>query len=118
MISRRILPSPHRGQLGGDDLEMPVHRQLGLRVEVVEAARGEGAEVLPQQDLVLGPGQVLDHHCFPFREPRLELLDDLLVRLAEGGGLGEMPARSGLRCPARMSSRILSRAPDRPWPSG
>ena len=31
----------HRGQLGGDDLEMPVHRQLGLRVEVVEAARGK-----------------------------------------------------------------------------
>jgi len=30
---------PHRGQLGGDDLEVPVHHQLGLRAEVGEAAR-------------------------------------------------------------------------------
>ena len=48
------LAFPHRGQLGGDDLEMPVHRQLDLRVEVLEAARGEADEVLPQQDPVLG----------------------------------------------------------------
>ena len=62
------LALPHRGQLGGDDLEMPVHRELGLRVEVVEAARREAGEVLPQQDLVLGRGEVLDHQLFRFRE--------------------------------------------------
>jgi hypothetical protein len=50
------LALPYGGQLGGDDLEVPVHRQLGLRVQSVEAARGEGREILPQQDLVLGPG--------------------------------------------------------------
>jgi hypothetical protein len=32
------LSFPHGGQLGGDDLEVPVHRQTGLRIEVVEAA--------------------------------------------------------------------------------
>ena len=55
------LALPHRGELGGDDLEMPVHRQLGLRVEVLEAARGKGGEVVPQQELVLCPRQ--DVHC-------------------------------------------------------
>ena len=62
------LALPHRGQLGGDDFEMPVHRQLGLRVEVLEAARGKGGEVLPQQDLVLRPGQVFEHHFSPFEK--------------------------------------------------
>jgi hypothetical protein len=57
---------PHIGQLGGDDLDMPVHRELSLRVEVMETTRGEGAEVLPQQRVVLGSGQVLDHRAFGF----------------------------------------------------
>src|SRR5436190_11076391 len=52
---------PHRRQFRGDDLEVPAPRQLGLRVEIVEAARGEGAEVLPQDGVVLGPGKALDH---------------------------------------------------------
>ena len=56
----------HGGQLRRNDLEMPAHRQLGLRVEIVEAARGESAEILPQQGLVLGPGQVLDHRVSGF----------------------------------------------------
>jgi hypothetical protein len=55
------LAVPHGGQLGGDDLEMPVDRQLGLRVEVIEAARGKGTKILPQQGLVLGVCQVLKH---------------------------------------------------------
>src|SRR4051794_25062577 len=52
---------PHRRQFRGDDVEVPAPRKLGLRVEIVEAARGEGAEVLPQNSVILGPGQVLDH---------------------------------------------------------
>jgi len=36
---------PHVGQLGGDDIKMPVHRELGLWVEVMETARSEGVEV-------------------------------------------------------------------------
>jgi len=38
----------HRSELGGDDFEVPVHRQLGLRVEIMEAVPGEGGEVVPQ----------------------------------------------------------------------
>jgi hypothetical protein len=41
-------------QLGGDDFEVPVHRQVGLRIEVLEAASGESREVMLQQELVLG----------------------------------------------------------------
>jgi hypothetical protein len=52
---------PHGGQLAGDDLEVPVHRELGLRVEIVEAARGKGGEILPQHGLVLGTCRVADH---------------------------------------------------------
>src|SRR5271170_185286 len=51
----------HLHQLGGDDLEMPVHRQLGLRIELLEAAGDEGGEVLAQQRLVLGARQVVTH---------------------------------------------------------
>jgi hypothetical protein len=40
---------------------MPVDRQLGLWVELVKAARGEGGEILPQQSVVQIPGEVLDH---------------------------------------------------------
>jgi hypothetical protein len=29
----------HRGQRGGDDLDMPTHRQRGLRIELMKAAR-------------------------------------------------------------------------------
>ena len=51
----------HRGQFRSDDLEVPAQRKLGLRIEVVEAAQGEVEEILPQQRVVLGPGQLLDH---------------------------------------------------------
>src|SRR5215831_21225443 len=48
------LAFPHRGQLRGDDLEMPVHRELSLWIEILEAASCEGHEVVPQQDVILG----------------------------------------------------------------
>jgi hypothetical protein len=51
----------HRGQLGSDDVEVPIHRQAGLRVEILEAAPGEGREVVPQQAVVLGSRQVVEH---------------------------------------------------------
>jgi len=56
----------HRGQRGGDDLEMPIHCQLGLRIELVEAARNKGGEVVPQHGLVLGARQVLNHRILVF----------------------------------------------------
>src|SRR5258705_12811435 len=65
------LAFPHGGQLGGDDLEMPVHRQHGLRVEVIETARGEGGEVLSKQSLILGPGEVLHDHVSKFAKRAL-----------------------------------------------
>jgi hypothetical protein len=45
----------HRGELIGDDVEVPVHRQLCLWVEVTEAAPGKSAEVPAQKHLALGP---------------------------------------------------------------
>ena len=54
------LSSPHLGQLDGDDLEVPVHRQRGVRVEITKTARGEGGQILPQDGVVLSPGQVFD----------------------------------------------------------
>src|SRR5690349_6579931 len=58
----------HGGQLCGDDLQMPIHRELGLRVEIVEAARSKGTEILAQQSFVLGGGQVLDDHLCGFEK--------------------------------------------------
>ena len=62
---------PHGGQLGGDDLEVPVGRQAGLGVEVLEAAPGEGRQVVPQQELVLRPGQILHYSDFPIEKRAL-----------------------------------------------
>jgi len=70
MTGRQIDDQPadlalaHRGQLGGDDLDMPIHRQLGLRIEVMEAVRDGGGQVLPQQGLVLDARQVPNHRIF------------------------------------------------------
>src|SRR5437764_3348056 len=50
---------------------MPVHRELGLGVQVVEAARGESDEVLPKHAVVLLPGQALDHHFSAFEKRAL-----------------------------------------------
>ena len=55
------LAFPHRGELGGDDLEVPAHRQLGLRVEVVETACGEQRKVVALRGVVLGARQPLNH---------------------------------------------------------
>ena len=65
------LAFPHRGQLGGDDFEVPVRRQAGLRVEVLEAAPGEGRQVVPQQELVLRLGQDFHRSGFPIEKRAL-----------------------------------------------
>jgi hypothetical protein len=38
---------PHRGQLGGDNFEVPVRRQARPAVEILEAAPGEGRKFVP-----------------------------------------------------------------------
>ena len=55
------LADKHRRQFGGNDLDMPIHREVGLRIEVVKAAPGEGGEILSQQGLVFGMCQLLNH---------------------------------------------------------
>src|SRR5215468_3188765 len=82
------LAFPHRGQLRGDDLEMPVHRELSLWIEILEAASCEGHEVVPQQDVILGWCQRLHSSDSRIREPRPELLEHPLVRLTELGSFG------------------------------
>src|SRR5207248_3146462 len=62
---------PNGGQLGGDDFEVPVRRQTGVRVKVLEAASGEGGEVVPQQELVLGPSQIFHGSGFPIEKRAL-----------------------------------------------
>jgi hypothetical protein len=65
------LALPHFGQLGDDDLEVPVHRQAGLRVEILEAAPGEGCQVVVQQELVLRLGQEFHGSGFPIKKRAL-----------------------------------------------
>jgi hypothetical protein len=61
------LALPHRGEFGGDDLDVPVHRQVGLRVEVAKAALGEGGKILAERYVVLGRGQIPQHRLTPCR---------------------------------------------------
>ena len=42
------LALPHRSELGGDDFDVPVHRECCLWVQIVKAAHGEGGKVLAQ----------------------------------------------------------------------
>src|SRR5271169_5471774 len=85
------LSFPHGGQLGGDDFEVPVRCQAGLRVEVLEAAPSEGGEVVSQQDLVLGRGRILEHHVSPFENRALSCSRtfssaSLKLEVSAGGG--------------------------------
>ena len=44
----------HLGQLGGDDLEMPVWRKRRLRVELGKTALSEETQVRPKDRIVFG----------------------------------------------------------------
>ena len=94
------------GQFGGDDFKVPVHRQVGLRVEILEAASGEGCEVVPQQELVLGAGQVFEHYGLPFENRDLSCastFSSASLNSAVSGEAGSVwPSRS-----RTMSSRIF-----------
>jgi len=57
----------HRGELGRDHLKVPVDCQFGQRVQIVKAASGKGGKILPQQDIVFGSGQVLEHRLIASR---------------------------------------------------
>src|SRR3974377_1256221 len=48
----------HRRQLPGHDLDMPVYRQPGARVELAKAARGKARKVVAQQCGALVPCRV------------------------------------------------------------
>ena len=61
----------HCGEFCGNDLEVPVRHQLGLRVELLKAARCEGRQILPEQRVIFTPGQVVEHHVSPFAKRAL-----------------------------------------------
>src|SRR5271167_2804976 len=80
-------------QLGGADFEVPVHRQVGLWVEILEAASGESCEVVPQQKLVLGSGQIFQHHGSPFTSRDLSCsstFSSASLNSAVSGGAGSV----------------------------
>src|SRR5215472_2345113 len=43
------MPLAHRGQLGRDELEMPVRRKRSARVQLTESASGKARKIVPQQ---------------------------------------------------------------------
>jgi hypothetical protein len=53
------LATPHRFELRGQNLDMPVPQEPRVRIEFVEASLDEGDEVLPQHRLVFGRGEDL-----------------------------------------------------------
>src|SRR5215831_15219879 len=73
------LTPAHGRQLGGNDLDVPVQPELGLWIEITEAARREGDEVLPQHRLVLGRRRVFNHPMGPFCRAAVELQDGALA---------------------------------------
>src|SRR5438874_1257342 len=85
---------------------MPVHRELGLGVQVVEAARGESDEVLPKHAVVLLPGQVFEHHFSAF-EKRAR---SCAMTFSSASLKGEVSGEDGSVWPSisrTMSRRIL-----------
>src|SRR6516162_4225121 len=101
------LAPPHLHQFGGDDLEVPVHRQIGLWVELLEAARREPREVAPQQDLVLSSGQS-SHDHFSDCENRTR---SCAMTFSSAVLKAAVSSEVGSACPSisrRRSSRILT----------
>src|SRR6516162_1371578 len=64
MISRRIWPARTAIQFRGDDLDMPVHHELGPRAQLAEATLREADKIAPQQRVVCCPGELVGgrHH--------------------------------------------------------
>jgi hypothetical protein len=109
------LASLHRGQRGGDDFDMPIHRQLGLRIELMKTARGEGGELLPQHGLVLGARQVLNHRtlvCCRAAVPSAARWSFYLPRRTRSPG---SPVLSDFQSLAGVRAGVW-RSANRPWP--
>ena len=62
------LAFPHRGQLGGDDLEMPVVSERRLRIELGKAALREKPEIRPKHRIVFGRRKAVHRRTFPFSD--------------------------------------------------
>ena len=58
------LAGAHRHQFRGDDLDMPVHHELGPRAQLAEATLREADKIVPQQCVVGAPGELVGgrHH--------------------------------------------------------
>src|SRR4029077_16892238 len=75
-------------------------------VEILETARGEADEVLPQQDLVLGRGEVLEHHFSAFEKRALSCS----MTFSSASLKAEVSGEAGSVCPSisrTKSKRIL-----------
>ena len=62
---------------------MPVHRQLGLRIEVAETARREAGEILPQDGFQFSRGQIDDDHVSDREKRALSCADKAECRKIE-----------------------------------
>ena len=84
------LAFPHRGQLGGDDLEMPVVSERRLRIELGKAALREKPEIRPKDRIVFGRRKARSLPGLPVfgSQPFPDARDDLVVRLGQRGLLG------------------------------
>ena len=72
------------GQLRRDHLEMPVHQERRLRVELAETALSEITEIRAQDRMIFGGRKVVHRGLFFLApEPRPDPLDDQLVGLGE-----------------------------------
>src|SRR5689334_8563307 len=97
----------NRGQLGRDNVEMPVDRELGLRIEVMKATPRETAEILPQQGVVLGQGQVLGHRLSPSERRKRALSCSMTFSSAEPKEVSLVSGAPRASISRTRSSRIL-----------
>ena len=83
---------PYRGQLGADHIDVPVHRECRLRIELRETALSKKRQSRPQDRIIFG-GQQVSHlgSLVLAAELGLDPLDDLSV------GLGNSRWISGAR---------------------
>jgi hypothetical protein len=66
MISRD-LTLPYRGQLGGDHVDVPVHRESRLRIELSKTALSKKRQIRPQDRMIFGEEKVFYHWFTPSR---------------------------------------------------
>jgi hypothetical protein len=62
------LALPYRRQLGGNHVDVPVHRKCRLRIELGKTALSKKGQIRPQDCVVFGEQKVF-HHWFTLSRP-------------------------------------------------